>query len=93
MNEAYEVELTNLEASFSASPFNLVLGVEKQTMLKIEESGVVQGFTDVEWQVIYARVLIDERWYFLRQEFYDEIDDVYGDTIGEELWKLTNRLM
>lgn len=89
MNEAFEVELTNLEASFSASPFNLVLGVEKQTTLKVEASENIHPFTDVEWQVIYARVLLDDRWYFLPQHMYDEIDDKYGDVIGDKLWELT----
>lgn len=92
MNEAFEVELTKLEASFSASPFDLVLGVEKQTTVKVEESDGITPFTDVEWQIIYARVLLEDRWHFLPQHLYDEIDDKYGELIGDKLWELTQTI-
>lgn len=92
MNEAYEVELKQIQASFVASPVDIVLGVEKQTTLTVDQSENLQGFTDVEWQVVYARVLLEDRWFFLPQTLYDEIDDVYGDQIGELLWSLTAKL-
>lgn len=93
MNEAHEVEFTEMKTSFFASPVNLVLGVEKQTTLKVDGLEGLQGFTDVEWQVIYARVLVDDRWFFLPQSLYDEIDDEFGDMIGDRLWQLTNSLV
>jgi uncharacterized protein YuzE len=89
MNEAFEVELTQIKTSFLASPVDLIIGVEKQTTLKVDNDGNVQGFTDIEWQVVYCRVLVEERWYFLPQSLYDEIDDEHGDVIGNHLWKLT----
>lgn len=92
MNEAYEVELSNITASFIASPFNLMLGVERQTTLVVDESENVSGFTDVEWQVIYARAQIDGQWYFLPQDQYDQIDGAYSDLIGDKLWELTQKL-
>lgn len=93
MNEAYEVELSQITASFILLPFDLVLGVEKQTTIKVEEVGGFNAFTDVEWQVIYTRVLIDDQWYILPQHLYDEVDDLYGDQIGECLWTLTNTIV
>jgi hypothetical protein len=92
MNEAYEVELSQIKTTFSASPIDLIMGVEKQTTLKVESTGEMQGFMDVEWQVVYTRVLVDDRWYFLPQDLYDEIDDEYGDVIGEKLWSLTQTI-
>lgn len=92
MNEAYEVELTDVKASFIPTPFTIVLGVERQTTLKVDNDDKVQGFTDVEWQVIYARALVDNRWTILPQSHYDEIDESYGDQIGESLWRLTQTL-
>jgi hypothetical protein len=89
MNEAYEVELSQIKTTFSASPIDLVLGVERQTTLKVDGIENIQSFTDVEWQVIYARALVDERWFFLPQTLYDEIDDQHGDLIGDRLWELT----
>lgn len=89
MNEAFEVELTQMKTSFLASPTNLVIGVEKQSTLVVENDQQVQGFTDIEWQVMYCRVLVDDRWYFLPQSLYDEIDDEFGDLIGDKLWWLT----
>lgn len=89
MNEAYEVELSQIKTTFSASPIDLVLGVERQTTLKVDGIENIQSFTDVEWQVIYARALVDERWFFLPQTLYDEIDDQHGDLIGDRLWALT----
>lgn len=92
MNEAFEVELTQIKTTFLASPTDLIIGVEKQSTLVVENDQKIQGFTDVEWQVLYCRVLVDDRWYFLPQDLYDEIDDEYGDLIGDRLWKLTNEL-
>lgn len=92
MNEAHEVTLHQLTASFMSSPFDLVLGVELQSPLKVLESEICHAFTDVEWQVIYCRVLIEDRWYFLPQDLYDEVDDTYGDLIGDHLWRLTARM-
>ena len=92
MNEAYEVELKQIQASFIASPVDIVLGIEKQITLTVDQSETLQGFTDVEWQIVYARVLLEDRWFFLPQTLYDEIDDVYGDKIGELLYRLTNTL-
>jgi len=89
MNEAYEVELTDVEASFIPTPFTVVLGVERQTTFKVDNDEKVQGFTDVEWQVIYARAMVADRWTILPQDLYDEIDDKYGDLIGDKLWRLT----
>lgn len=89
MNEAYEVELDQIKASFVASPFDLVLGVEKLTTLKVDEEGDFKGLTDVEWQVVYMRVQIDGRWYFLPHTLHNEIDEVYADMIGDKLWQLT----
>lgn len=93
MNEAYEVELNQITASFIPSPFDLVLGVEKQTTVQVDESGTFTAFTDVEWQVVYTRVLIGDRWFFLPQDLYDEIDDMYGEQIGDCLWRLTNTII
>lgn len=92
MNEAYELEFTQMNASFFASPFDLVLGVERQSTLIVPGDLNVQSFTDVEWQILYCRVLIEDRWCFLPQTFYDEIDDTYGDLIGDRLWTLTQQL-
>lgn len=92
MNEAFEVELTQIKTTFLASPTDLIIGVEKQSTLVVENDHTIQGFTDVEWQVMYCRVLVEDRWYFLPQDLYDEIDDAYGDVVGDMLWKLTNKL-
>lgn len=92
MNEAYEVELTNLEASFINSPFNLIIGVERQSTLVVDGDNKIQGFTDVEWQVIYSRVFTEGRWMLLSQATYDEIDELYGDMIGDQLWLLSQSL-
>lgn len=92
MNEAYEVELKNLTASFLPSPFDLILGVEQLTILVVDEGDNIQGFTDVEWQIVYCRVLVDDRWFFLPQTWYDEIDADHGELIGDKLWELTNRI-
>lgn len=92
MNESHEVTMKNLTASFMDSPFDLVLGVELQSALDIPDGGLCHGFKDTEWQVIYCRVLLEDRWHFLPQELYDEIDEIYGDRIGDELWKLTASL-
>lgn len=89
MNEAYEVELNNITASFMPTTFDLVLGVEIQSTLQVDESDMLHAFTDMEWQVMYARVLVDDRWFFLPQTLYDEVDDEFGDQIGDLLWKLT----
>lgn len=89
MNEAFEVELTQIKTTFLASPTDLIIGVEKQSTLVVENDQQVQGFTDIEWQVMYCRVLMDDRWFFLPQDLYDEIDDEYGEVIGDLLWKLT----
>lgn len=93
MNEAYEVELNQITASFIPSPFDLVIGVERQTTVKVDEQGACTGYLDVEWQVMYTRVLIDNRWFFLPQTMYDELDDMYGEQIGDCLWKLTSTLI
>jgi len=92
MNEAYEVELTQIKTTFAASPIDLVLGVERQTTLKVDTHENIQGFTDVEWQVIYCRALIDDCWHILPQALYDEIDDEHGDLIGDKLWSLAQTL-
>lgn len=89
MNEAFEVELTQIKTTFTASLTDLIIGVEKQSTLVVENDQNIQGFTDIEWQVMYCRVLVDDRWYFLPQSLYDEIDDEYGEVIGDLLWKLT----
>lgn len=91
MNEAYEVELFSLTASFMASPFDLVLGVERLSTLKVDESEM-PGFTDVEWQVVYQRVLDGDHWYFLPHTMFHEIEELYSDQIGDKLWQLTARL-
>lgn len=91
MNESYEVELKQIKASFLPSAFDLIVGVENTSTLLIEGFAHAE-FTDIEWQVVYCRVLVDGRWYFLPQDLYDEIDDEYGDLIGDRLWKLTNEL-
>lgn len=78
MNEAHEVQLECLTASFLPSPFDLVLGVEKRHL---------EG--TVEWQIVYGRVLVDARWFFLSQTMLDEIDVRYEDMIGEKLFQLT----
>lgn len=92
MNEAFEVELVDLSASFISTTFNLVLGLEKQMTIQVEGSERLNGFTDIEWQIVYSRVLVDDRWYFLPQDMYDEIDDKYSDLIGDKLWTLTQNL-
>lgn len=92
MNEAFEVELVGLSASFISTTFDLVLGLEKQTTVKVDETGSLTGFTDIEWQIVYSRVLVADRWYFLPQSLYDEIDDQYSDLIGDKLWSLTNSI-
>ena len=88
MNQAYEVELNNIKASFMPSTFDLVIGVELQSTLTIKESDLLNGFVDMDWQVMYARVLVDERWFFLPQSLYDEIDETFGDQIGDMIWGL-----
>lgn len=92
MNEAHEVEFTQMKASFFAVPFDLVLGVERQSTLVVPGDLNVQSFTDIEWQIVYCRVLVEDRWFFLPQTLYDEIDDTYGDLIGDRLWTLTQQL-
>lgn len=92
MNESHEVTLSHLTASFMDVPFDLVLGVELQSTLQVDECDVLHAFTDTEWQVIYCRVLVEDRWHFLPQNLYDEIDELYGDRIGDELWKLARVL-
>jgi hypothetical protein len=89
MNESHEVTLHQLSASFMEVPFDLVLGLELQSSLKVDECSLLHAFTDLEWQVIYCRVLVEDRWHFLPQDLYDEIDEVYGERIGDELWKLS----
>lgn len=89
MNEAYEIELTGVTASFITEPFDLVLGVEKLVVMKVPPEVGVEGSTDIEWQIVYARVLVEDRWFFLPQQDYDEIDHAHGDLIGEKLWVLT----
>lgn len=59
------------------------------TATRTEET---EGFTEDEWQIIYARVLVEDRWYFLPQTLYDAIDDTYSDEMGNLIWKLTSRL-
>lgn len=92
MNESYEVELKQITASFLPSTFDLIVGVENTSTLSVE--GLTQGgdFTDIEFQVVYCRVLVDNRWYFLPHNLYDEIEDVYGDQIGDRLWELSQHL-
>lgn len=92
MNESYEVELKQITASFLPSAFDLIIGVENTSTLSVK--GLVKDgdFTDIEWQVVYCRVLVDDRWYFLPHNLYDEIEDVYGDKIGDRLWELSQRL-
>lgn len=92
MNESFEVELKQITASFLPSTFDLIIGVENTSTLSVE--GLTQGgdFTDIEWQVVYCRVLVDGRWYFLPPALYDEVEDSYGDQIGDRLWELSQRL-
>jgi hypothetical protein len=92
MNESFEVELKQITASFLPSAFDLIIGVENTSTLSVE--GLTKGgdFTDIEWQVVYCRVLVGDRWYFLPQTLYDEIEDLYGDQIGDRLWKLSTTL-
>lgn len=92
MNESYEVELKQITASFLPSAFDLIVGVENTSILSVE--GQTQGcdFTDIEFQVVYCRVLVDDRWYFLPPALYDEIEDIYGDRIGDRLWELSQHL-
>ena len=92
MNEAHEVEFTEMKTSFFASPVNIVLGVERLSSLKVDAVEGCQGFTDDEWQVIYARVLLEDRWYFLPPDLYDEIDEQHSDLIGDRLWQLSQSL-
>lgn len=92
MKEAYEVELNQLTASFLIEPFDLVLGVEKGATMVVDSSETSGGSTDIEWQVIYARVLVADRWWFLPTSMYDEIDREHGDQIGDKLWSLTQRV-
>lgn len=89
MNKAYEVRLEQITASFVHQPFDLVLGVEQQATLIVEGDEKVQGFTDLEWVVIYSRVELEGESYFLPPALYDEIDDLYADDIGNALWRLT----
>lgn len=92
MNESFEVELKQITTSFLPSAFDLIVGVENTSTLAVK--GLIPGgdFTDIEWQVVYCRVLVDERWYFLPHTFYDEIEDKYGDHIGDRLWELSQTL-
>lgn len=90
MNEAFELTLTKKSVSFAEQPVELVIGAELKRKLTVDEEGL--SFTDVEWQVIYCRVLVEDRWYFLPHELYDEIDERFGDEIGERIWSLTARL-
>ncbi len=78
MNEAYEIELKHICASFMENAFDIVLGAERIPRQECDE-----------WQVVYARVLVEDRWYFLPDELYGEIDSLYGDQIGEMLFSLT----
>lgn len=95
MKEAYEIELKQITASFVVDPFDMVLGIERQSgalnnvTKPPSETG---GFTEDDWQIVYARVLVEDRWYFLPQTLYDAIDDTYSDEIGNLIWKLTRRL-
>lgn len=88
MNEIHEVEICNVEASFVASPFSVVLGAEKQSVLRVCEE-TLASFTDVEWQIVYARAVINGQSFIMPQDLYDEVDDKYGDVIGDKLWELT----
>lgn len=78
MNEAYEIELTHISASFMESAFDIVLGVERIPRCECDE-----------WQVMYARVLVEDRWYFLPHELYTELDEKYGELIGLKLFERT----
>lgn len=91
MNEIHEVEIENVEASFLASPCSIILGAEKQSVLRVCEE-TLASFTDVEWQIVYARAVIDGVSFIMPQDLYDEVDDRYSDTIGDKLWLLTYRM-
>lgn len=92
MNEAYEVQLNDLTASFLPSPFDLVIGVERLNTVVVEAGENTTGFTDIEWQVMWSRVRVGDTLMFLTQNLYDELDGEYGDIIGEKLWELTQTL-
>lgn len=77
MNEAYEIELQGLTATFMPNSFDLVIGAERIRLPDYDE-----------WKIVYARVLIEDRWYFLPNDLYDEIDSLYSDRIGELLFAL-----
>lgn len=91
MKEAHEVTLINVTVSFMDQPVDLVIGVELQASFPIGD-GSDHDYTDFDWQVIYCRVLVDTRWYFLPETLYDEIDTVFGDQVGDKLWELTARM-
>lgn len=78
MNEAYEIELTHISASFMDNAFDIVLGVERIPRQECDE-----------WQVVYARVLVEDRWYFLPHELYVELDEKYDELIGLKLFERT----
>lgn len=78
MNEAYEIELNHICASFMENAFDIVLGVERIPRQEYDE-----------WQVVYARVLVEDRWYFLSNELYTELDEKYGEMIGLKLFERT----
>ena len=88
MNKAYEVRLEQITTSFVHQPFDLVLGVELLSTLIVEGDEKVQGFTDLEWIVIYSRVETEGQSYFLPPALYDEVEDLYADDIGDALWRL-----
>lgn len=77
MNKAYEIELQGITANFVGSSFDLVVGVERILLSDYDE-----------WNVVYARVMIDDRWYFLPDDLYEEIDALYSDTIGDRIFEL-----
>ena len=91
MNVIHEVEIDNVEVSFLASPCPVVLGVEQESVIRVC-GDTLASFTDVEWQVVYARVTIDHQSYIIPQDLYDEVDEKYGDVIGDKLWELTRSL-
>lgn len=78
MNQAYEIELQGITATFMQNSFDIVVGAERILLSDYDE-----------FNVIYARVLIGDRWCFLPDELYGEIDSLYGDQIGQMLFTLT----
>lgn len=90
MNEAYEVELKGLTASFLPVPFDLTLGVEKLNILGLHEEG--EGFTDFELQVVYQRVHFEDRSFFICDSLFEELEEKYGDEIAQAIFSLTQQL-